>query len=59
MREIRSGQSYLSQSEMVAHFGLGRYGRIPLLHIDWPSGAVTELRNLKVNRQITITEPAD
>jgi hypothetical protein len=59
VREIRSGQSYLSQSEMVAHFGLGREGRIPLLRIDWPSGAITELRNLKVNRQITIIEPAD
>ena len=55
--EVRSGGSYLSQSDLRLHFGLGTAPRIDRLEIDWPSGAKTDRRNLEVNRIQAITEP--
>jgi hypothetical protein len=48
--EVRSGGSYLSQSDLRLHFGLGAATRIDRVEIDWPSGAKTDRRNLEVNR---------
>ena len=48
--EVRSGGSYLSQSDLRLHFGLGTATRIDRVEIDWPSGAKTDRRNLEVNR---------
>src|SRR5256885_8562294 len=38
--EVRSGASYLSQSDMRIHFGLGDASRIDRVEIRWPSGLV-------------------
>jgi hypothetical protein len=38
IREISGGGSYLSQSDLRAHFGLGSNTRIETLEIWWPSG---------------------
>jgi hypothetical protein len=57
--EVRSGGSYLSQSDLRLHFGLGTAQRIDRLEIRWPSGPpqVEQLeKNLPVNRVITIRE---
>jgi len=48
--EVRSGGSYLSQSDLRLHFGLGAATRIDRVEIDWPSGAKTDRRDLDVNR---------
>jgi hypothetical protein len=48
--EVRSGGSYLSQSDLRLHFGLGTATRIDRVEIDWPSGAKTDRRALEVNR---------
>jgi hypothetical protein len=48
--EVRSGGSYLSQSDLRLHFGLGAATRIDRVEIDWPSGAKTDRRDLEVNR---------
>ena len=57
--EVRSGGSYLSQSDLRLHFGLGSARRIDRVEIRWPSG-VRQLeqveKNLPVNRVITIRE---
>ncbi len=46
MRRVRSGSSYLSQSELTLTFGLGRRTQVSRLEIEWPSGAKQEFRNV-------------
>jgi hypothetical protein len=54
--EVRSGGSYLSQSDFRLHFGLGKAARIERIRIEWPSGVKQELRNIDSDRVLTITE---
>ena len=42
LQVVRSGSSYLSQSELALTFGLGRRDRADRLVIQWPSGRVDE-----------------
>ncbi len=58
IREIRSGQGYLGQNELVAHFGLGHATRVESLTIRWPSGAVETLRDLPADRLVQVVEGA-
>lgn len=41
--EVRSGGSYLSQSDFRIHFGLGPANKIDSVEIQWPSGAIDRL----------------
>ncbi len=41
-RMVKSGSSYLSQSELALTFGIGRHERAERLIIEWPSGKVDE-----------------
>jgi hypothetical protein len=54
--EVRSGGSYISQSDLRIHFGLGKNTAIDLLEIQWPSGIVDQLRNLTADQFIRIQE---
>jgi hypothetical protein len=54
--EVRSGGSYLSQSDLRIHLGLGEKTTIDLLEIHWPSGGVDRLRNLVANQFVRIQE---
>jgi enediyne biosynthesis protein E4 len=54
--EVRSGGSYLSQSDLRLHFGLGTARRIESIQIDWPSGVHQEEKDLAPNQVITIRE---
>jgi hypothetical protein len=56
--EVRSGGSYLSQSDLRLHFGLGGATRIEKLEIEWPSGTKDVLTNLESDRVLTIEESA-
>ncbi|MBI1928211.1 CRTAC1 family protein [Candidatus Poribacteria bacterium] len=56
IREVRSGSSYLSQSDMRLHFGLGQHERIDLVEIQWPSGLKERLENIIANQILTIIE---
>ena len=55
-RRIRTGSSYLSQSEKVASFGLGSKSTLDSLVILWPSGQIDVLTDLEGNQEIEITE---
>jgi hypothetical protein len=55
MDEVRSGGSYLSQSDLRVHFGLGT-AETADLEIHWPSGTVDKLSRVKANRVITAVE---
>ena len=55
---MKTGSSYLSQSELPLTFGLGTDGRITAVEVQWPSGQVSKLGAQEPNRAITIEEPA-
>jgi hypothetical protein len=55
-RWVRTGSSYLSQSELTVTFGLGHYTKIDRLEIRWPVGRTDVLENLPANRTYTISE---
>ncbi|HUQ32412.1 MAG TPA: CRTAC1 family protein [Pyrinomonadaceae bacterium] len=54
--EVRSGDSYISQSDLRLHFGLERRTKIDLIEIRWPSGTVDKITDAKPNRVLTIKE---
>ena len=54
-RLVRTGSSYLSQSELPLTFGLGPAGRADKLAIDWPSGRREDIGPLEAG-QFQITE---
>jgi hypothetical protein len=54
--EVRSGGSYISQSDLRIHFGLEKNKVIDLLEIQWPSGAVDRLRNVAADQFLRIQE---
>jgi hypothetical protein len=54
--EVRSGGSYLSQSDLRLHFGLGAAARADSISVRWPSGGKTVLKDVAADRIITINE---
>lgn len=55
-RTVRSGSSYLSQSELPLTFGLGRRNLADSIAIHWPSGTTTRLQNVPANQSLVIRE---
>lgn len=53
---VRSGGSYLSQSDLRLHFGLGEATRIESVEVRWPSGELTTLKNVAVDRVVRVVE---
>ena len=56
MDEVRSGSSYISNSDMRVHFGLGKADKIEWVEIRWLSGLTEQFANLPVDRIHTLTE---
>jgi enediyne biosynthesis protein E4 len=54
--EVRSGDSYLSQSDLRLHFGLEKRTKVDLIQVRWPSGVIDKVSNVGVNRIVTIKE---
>ncbi len=46
-RMVKTGSSYLSQSELAVTFGLGIRDKIEKLVIEWPSGLVQDFKDLR------------
>lgn len=55
-RSVRSGSSYLSQSELPLTLGLGAQNKVAALTVYWPSGAVTSLQNVAAGQSYTVNE---
>ena len=55
MDEVRSGASYVSQSDLRVHFGLGP-AETADLEIRWPSGEVDHLTGVKANQDLIVKE---
>lgn len=49
-RMVKSGSSYLSQSELPVTFGMGKAERAELLTVEWPSGRKEEFKNVSAGR---------
>jgi enediyne biosynthesis protein E4 len=55
-RLVKSGSSYLSQSELPVTFGVGRRDRVDRVVITWPSGATQEFTNVATGRAYDCVE---
>jgi hypothetical protein len=55
-RMVKSGSSYLSQSELPLVFGLEKRDRVEQVVVTWPSGRVEEFTNLAGGRGYESTE---
>jgi hypothetical protein len=55
-RMVKSGSSYLSQSELPVTFGLEKRDRVERAVITWPSGRTEEFTNLAAGRCYECTE---
>jgi hypothetical protein len=55
-RIVKSGSSYLSQSELPITFGLEKHDRVEQVVITWPSGRTEEFTNLAAGRCYECTE---
>jgi hypothetical protein len=53
---LKSGSSYLSQSELTLTFGLGSNTRADSLEIHWPSGQRDKLSNVAADQTVTVQE---
>jgi enediyne biosynthesis protein E4 len=54
--EVRSGSSYISNSDTRVHFGLGAINKIEYLEVRWPSGLVERYRNPRVDSIVVVIE---
>jgi hypothetical protein len=54
--EVRSGSSYVSNSDMRIHFGLGAAAKIDSVEVRWPNGRTEIFENLAVDAIHTLKE---
>ena len=54
--EVRSGSSYISNSDMRVHFGLGKADKVEWVEIRWPSGLTERFSNVAVDQIHTLNE---
>ena len=55
-RMVKTGSSYLSQSELPLSFGLGARKTIDRVVIEWPSGGNEELKNVAAGQVYAVVE---
>ncbi len=60
VKTVLGSSSFLSMSSIDTHFGLGGLADSGLLtvQIEWPSGVISVLEDLELDRLHEITEPA-
>ena len=56
--ELHSGRGYQSHYGMRLHFGLGKHKKVDRIEVRWIGGGTDVLRDVPVDRLITITEGA-
>ena len=54
--EVRSGSSFLSQSDLRLHFGLGDAKGVEKAVVYWPSGLVEEFASIAVDKETLLRE---
>ena len=57
-RQVIGGSNYLSQSELLTHFGVGnRTDPLHRLTVQWPSGIQQDFFDIPVNSRLVLVEP--
>jgi len=56
VREVLSASSYISQSDLRQHFGLGQAKRADQIEVRWPSGVVDRVKGIDADQFIVIEE---
>ena len=59
IREIAGGGSYLSQSDLRAHFGLGKAAKAETVEVKWPSGLRQLFHDVEADKFYLIEEGKD
>ncbi len=49
-------RGYLSAVQNMAHFGLGNIKKIDTLKVEWPSGKIAKLYNVRANQKVALKE---
>ena len=55
MQHVRTGSSYLSQSELPLTFGLGEW-TLASVRVVWPSGQTDTVDSVSADQMVVITE---
>jgi enediyne biosynthesis protein E4 len=56
IREVVSGSSYISQSDLRQHFGLGKAEKADEIEVRWPNGHIDRISEVGANQFISIQE---
>jgi len=56
MRTVKSGSSYLSQSELPVTFGVGKQDQVERVVIEWPSGKTEEFKKIAAGKEYDCVE---
>jgi hypothetical protein len=56
MQVVRSGDSYLSQSDKRLHFGLGTARLADHIEVRWPDGQTTNLENVAADQILQVRQ---
>ena len=54
--EVRSGSTFMSQSDFRLHFGLDEASTAEAVEVQWPGGALEKIGALPAGQVVTITE---
>ena len=58
-RSVNGAVSFLSHSDIRAHFGLGAAGRVEQVDITWPNGMTDVVRDVPVDRLLVVRQGGD
>ena len=58
MLEVGASSSYLSQDELMSHFGLGDAARVDVLRVVWPDGGEEIHRGVAADHELHLTHDA-
>lgn len=58
IRQVTAGDSYLSQSSPAVAFGLAHHKKVDSVEIQWPSGIVQTLKEVRINQRLVVVESA-
>jgi hypothetical protein len=58
IKQLQGGASYCSASDLRLLFGLGNKEKVDEVEVRWPSGVVTTLKDVAVNRYLVVKEDA-
>ena len=55
-REVRSGDGYLSQQNLILHFGIGDYEQVDSIEVLWQSGTKQFIESIPANQMLSLEE---